>query len=69
MAIEDKFDTKLPLMTLSEGSNIKKIAAKIHAKLANKDSDDELVVEDLALKHGAELTDESLNELKKNSNG
>ena len=69
MAIEDKFNTKLPLMTLSEGGSIKKIAAKIHAKLENQDSDDELVVEDLALKHGAELSDKSIDELKQSSNG
>lgn len=68
MAIEDKFNTKLPLMTLSEGGSIKKIAARIHDKLGNQDSDSELIVEDLVLKHGSGLSDESIDELKRQSN-
>ena len=69
MAIEGKFNTKLPLMTLSEGGSIRKITERIHAKINSQDGDDNLVVEDLALKHGTELSEESLSELKQSSSG
>lgn len=64
MAIEEKFNTKIPLMSLTEGGSISKIAEKIHAKLGGRDHDGNDVLEGLASKHGTELSDDAINEIK-----
>lgn len=63
MAIEEKFNTKIPLMSLTEGGSISKISEKIHAKLGSRDHDSDAVLKGLASKHGAELSEDAINEI------
>ncbi len=63
MAIEEKFNAKIPLMSLTEGGSISKISEKIHAKLGGRDHDNDEVLEGLASKHGAELSEDAINEI------
>ncbi len=61
LAIEERFKTKLPLMSLTEGGSINKIAEKIYTKIndvAKPESDDTLA--HLASKHGTAIPDDEL---------
>ena len=69
LAIEEQFNTKLPLMSLTEGGSIQKIAEKIHAKLSDTaipDHDD--TIESLVSKHGTVMSDDELDRFKRISN-
>lgn len=61
LAIEERFKTKLPLMSLTEGGSINKIAEKIFAKMndvTKPESDD--TVTHLASKHGTAFSSDDL---------
>lgn len=69
LAIEEQFQTKLPLMSLTEGGNIQKIAEKIHGKLNDTSmSDHDDTIETLVSKHGTVMTDDELDRFKRISN-
>ena len=65
LAIEERFNTKLPLMSLTEGASINKIAEKIQAKIndGGHSNDDETIV-DLASKHGTTLSSDQIDGFK-----
>ncbi|RVU83382.1 SDR family NAD(P)-dependent oxidoreductase [Leucothrix sargassi] len=65
LAIEERFKAKLPIMTLTEGGSIQKIADKIYAKMndgTKQESDDS--VTHLAAKHGTSISDDELATIK-----
>jgi len=69
LAIEERFGMKLPLMSLTEGGSILKIADKIQVKLLdNAPSENDETVENLVSKHGANLSSEELERLKQVNN-
>jgi len=61
LAIEERFKAKIPLMSLTEGGSINKIADKIYAKI-NDTSKPEVddTVTSLASKHGTAISDSDL---------
>ena len=61
LAIEERFKTKLPLMSLTEGGSINKISEKIYTKIndAAKPEMDETVTH-LASKHGTAISKDDL---------
>ncbi|PWQ95010.1 type I polyketide synthase [Leucothrix arctica] len=61
LAIEERFKTKLPLMSLTEGGSINKISEKIYSKIndAAKPEVDETMV-NLASKHGTAISQDDL---------
>ncbi len=68
LAIEERFNTKLPLMSLTEGASINKISEKVQSKLSdstnsNSDTDNDEIV-GLATKHGTSLSSEQIGHLK-----
>ena len=70
LAIEEQFAIKLPLMSLTEGGSILKIADKIQAKLRDipSFSQNDETVESLVSKHGASLSDDEMDRLKQVNN-
>lgn len=69
LAIEEQFGIKLPLMSLTEGGNILKIADKIQIKLRDAaPSESDETVESLVSKHGANLSTDELDRLKQVNN-
>jgi len=68
LAIEERFNTKLPLMSLTEGASVNKISEKVQSKLSdstksNSDTDNDEIV-GLATKHGTSLSSEQIGHLK-----
>ena len=66
MAIEERFKAKLPIMTLTEGGSINKIAEKIYAKMndGTSQSDDDSVTQQIASKHGTSISNDELATIK-----
>lgn len=67
--IEDRFTVKLPVMALTDGASVEKVAEKLAQQLMNNgevfEDESKLLVQNVALKHGANLEEQDLNNLTK----